>query len=167
MPIQPNLLERLLFYQLNLAPAPLLDLAGALSYQALSTAAQLDLFNALHLKPMTPAELAIHIDAHERGVSTLLKTLEAVGHVQEKNGRYINSSSTEKWLVADGPLDIAAASNAFIQLVALQYYLFADGRIYSRADIGRLLADTGFSNDRFYSLVKAPGTTLVVATKDG
>ena len=43
------------FYQLNQAPAPLLDLAGALSYQTLATAAQLDLFRVLGRGPMTPA----------------------------------------------------------------------------------------------------------------
>ena len=84
MPIQPKLLERLLFYQLKLASAPLLDLAGALSFQALSTAAKLDLFSALHLKLMTSAELAVQIDARERGTRALLRALEAVGYVEEK-----------------------------------------------------------------------------------
>lgn len=44
MPIQLNLLERFAFFTLNAAPTPLLDLAGALGYQALSTAVRLDLF---------------------------------------------------------------------------------------------------------------------------
>lgn len=60
-----------------------------------------------------------------------------------------------------------AASNAFVQLIALQYYLFADGRIYSTDEIGRLLAGTGFSAYRFHSLAKAPGTMLILPTKDG
>jgi uncharacterized protein Usg len=67
MPIQPSLLERLLFFQLKLAPAPILDLAGALAYQALSVAAELDLFRALHRRLMTPSELAAQLEIHERG----------------------------------------------------------------------------------------------------
>jgi hypothetical protein len=65
MPVQPNLLERLLFFQLNQAPAPLLDLAGALAYQALAAAAQLDLFQVLGRGPMKPAELAAQLESED------------------------------------------------------------------------------------------------------
>jgi hypothetical protein len=75
MPVQPNILERLLFYQLNLGPAPLLDLAGALSYQTLATAVELDLFQALHRGPITPGELAAQLESDERGIQTLLQAL--------------------------------------------------------------------------------------------
>ena len=348
MPVQPNLLERLLFFQLNQAPAPLLDLAGALAYQALAAAAQLDLFQVLGRGPMKPAELAAQLESEERGIRALLQALEATGYVEEKNGRYANSSATEKWLVGESIFDMAsaarywsamitemlpraadvirtgrrphnfydwieaepdlsaafqrvmvtsatltgdtiakkldlppsagrlldvggghgmfsvalcqrypklratildspvalttaremvarhglagrielvegdmwqvpwgdgydcvllfnllhhfdldtnkklldlaagalnpggqvaildqvegkvngAASNAFVRLIALQYYLFADGRVYSVGEIGRMLAESGFSSPRFHSLTKAPGTTLALAMKE-
>ncbi len=110
MPIQPSLLERLLFFQLKLAPSPILDLAGALAYQALSVAAELDLFRALHQKPMTPTDLAAHLEIHERGARTLLQALEATGYVEERNGSYNNSAGTKKWLVGDDSIDITSAA---------------------------------------------------------
>jgi ubiquinone/menaquinone biosynthesis C-methylase UbiE len=107
MPVQPNFLERLLFYQLNMAPAPLLDLAGALSYQTLATAAQLDLFRALHQKPMTVPALADRLAADERGVQALLEALAAIGYVEKKDGCYANSAATDKWLVGESFFDLA------------------------------------------------------------
>lgn len=47
MPVQPNFLERTAFYTLNQAPGVMLDMAGALSYQTLSTALELGVFDAL------------------------------------------------------------------------------------------------------------------------
>ena len=348
MPVQPNLLERLLFFQLNQAPAPLLDLAGALAYQALAAAAELDLFQALSEGPMEPTELAARLESDERGILALLQALEATGYVENKGSRYANSSATEKWLVGESVFDMAsaarywsamisemlpqaaefirtgrrpyrfydwveaepdlaaafqrmmvtnatltgdtiakkvdlpppagrlldvggghgafsiifcqrypklratildspvtlntarervvqhglagrielvegdmwqipwgegydcvllfnllhhfdldtnkkllayaagalnpggkvaileqvegrvngAASNAFVRLIALQYYLFADGRVYSAGEIGRLLTESGFSSPGFHSLTKAPGSTLAVAIKE-
>jgi cyclopropane fatty-acyl-phospholipid synthase-like methyltransferase len=60
-----------------------------------------------------------------------------------------------------------SAANAFVRLIALQYYLFVDGRVYSAAEISQMLAKTGFSAPRFHSLTKAPGTSLALATKNG
>jgi hypothetical protein len=52
MPIQPNFLERTAFFTLNAAPGPMLDLAGALAFQAVNTAVQLNLFTALQERPL-------------------------------------------------------------------------------------------------------------------
>jgi len=46
MPIQPNFLERTAF-NLNLVPGVMLDLGGALAFQALYLAAQLEVFQVL------------------------------------------------------------------------------------------------------------------------
>jgi hypothetical protein len=54
MPIQPIFLERTAFFTLNAAPAPMLDLAGALAFQAVHTAVQLNLFITLQERPFTP-----------------------------------------------------------------------------------------------------------------
>jgi hypothetical protein len=117
MPVQPNFLERLLFFQLNQAPAPLLDLAGALAYQALATAAQLDLFQVLSRGPLKPAELAAQIESDERGVEALLQALEATGYVEEKNGLYANNSATKKWLVGETVFDMASAARYWSAMI--------------------------------------------------
>lgn len=107
MPIQPNLLERTAFFSLNQAPAVMLDLAGAISYQAVSTAVRLGVFDALAERPMPAAELARALDAQPRGVEALLRALAATGYVESRDGYYANSAMTRKWLVEseafDGP----------------------------------------------------------------
>ncbi|MGD2049582.1 MAG: class I SAM-dependent methyltransferase [Chloroflexota bacterium] len=118
MPVRTNILESTLFYTFNLAPAPLLDLAGALSYQAVATAAQLNLFQKLGQGSLTPAELAQQIGADERGIAALLKALTTIGYVNQKGDRYSNSRSTAKWLLDGDDFDLSAAVtywNAILQ----------------------------------------------------
>lgn len=105
MPIQPNFLERTAFFTLNQAPAFMLDLAGALAYQAVSTAARLGIFDALAKQPMPAAELARLLQAQPRGVETLLRALAATGYVEDRDGYYANSPMTRKWLVENGTFD--------------------------------------------------------------
>jgi 2-polyprenyl-3-methyl-5-hydroxy-6-metoxy-1,4-benzoquinol methylase/DNA-binding transcriptional ArsR family regulator len=105
MPIQPNFLERTAFYALNQAPAVMLDLAGALSYQAVSAAVRLELFDALAEQPMTAAELARRLQSQPRGIEALLQALEATGYVEARDGYYANSAMTRKWLVEDDGFD--------------------------------------------------------------
>jgi cyclopropane fatty-acyl-phospholipid synthase-like methyltransferase len=57
------------------------------------------------------------------------------------------------------------ATNAIVQLVGLMYYLFADGRIFTRAELTTLLDQTGFQNIQFYPMRQAPGSSLLVAEK--
>jgi SAM-dependent methyltransferase len=109
MPIRPNLVERTAFYTLNAAPAPMLDLAGMLAYQALSTAVRLDIFNCLADRPSSPVELAAILDADDPGLQRLLQALEAIGYIEEHSGRYHNSAMTEKWFLNGTQLDMKAA----------------------------------------------------------
>ena len=81
MPVKPSFAERIAFFSLNAAPAPMLDLAGLLAYQTLSTAVHLDIFNCLDEQPATPAELALALGTQERGTGKLLQALEAIGYV--------------------------------------------------------------------------------------
>ena len=113
MPIQPNTLERIAFFNLNAAPGPMLDLAGMLAYQALSTAVRLDVFNALAEQPATSRELAARLDLHERGLDRLLEALLGTGYVTRKNGRYANSAMTQKWIVDGAGLDMISAVTSF------------------------------------------------------
>ena len=109
MPIQPNILERFAFFTLNAAPTPMLDLAGALGYQALSTAVRLHLFETLQERPLTIPELAQNLNCQERGLNHLLKALDGLGYVTAKNGRYHNTTMTEKWFTDGTMLDLNSA----------------------------------------------------------
>ncbi|MEM7113246.1 MAG: methyltransferase [Chloroflexota bacterium] len=113
MPIQPNFLERIAFFTFNAAPTPMLDLAGALAYQVVSTAVQLNIFRELHKRPFTAPELAQTLPADERGLTSLLKALEALGYVVEKNGRFSNTPMTTKWFIDSGVLDLNAATTCW------------------------------------------------------
>lgn len=57
------------------------------------------------------------------------------------------------------------ATNAIVQLVGLMYYLFADGRVFTRAELTNLLTNTGFKNIQFHPMRQAPGSSLLVAEK--
>lgn len=109
MPIQPNFLERTAFFTLNAAPAPMLDLAGALAFQAVSTAVHLDLFTTLHQRPSSAADLAQRLDCQERGLQKLLSALAGIGYVTEKDGRYHITPMTEKWFLDGTALDLVSA----------------------------------------------------------
>ena len=106
MPIQPNMLERFAFFTLNAAPTPMLDLAGALGFQALSTAVHLNLFETLQERPSTLPELTQTLNCQERGLNHLLKALNELGYVTEKNGRFHNTAMTEKWFTDGTMLDL-------------------------------------------------------------
>ncbi|MCB8948374.1 MAG: methyltransferase [Ardenticatenaceae bacterium] len=106
MPIQPNMLERFAFFTLNAAPTPMLDLAGALGFQALSTAVHLNLFETLQERPSTLPELTQTLNCQERGLNHLLKALGSLGYVMEKNGRFHNTPMTEKWFTDGTMLDL-------------------------------------------------------------
>ena len=102
MPIQPNFFERTAFFTLNQAPAVMLDLAGAILYQAFSTAVRLGIFDALAERPMTAAELAQALQAQPRGIDAVLRALAATGYLETRDGYYANSAMTRKWIVEDG-----------------------------------------------------------------
>lgn len=108
MPVQPNLFERLAFYQLNAVPSTLLDLAGLLAYQALASAHELGVFAALAGGASSAPELASRLQVQERGLATLLDALEALGYVKLQDGRYHNSKMTQKWLIEADDFDAQA-----------------------------------------------------------
>ena len=108
MPVNPNLFERLAFNTLNLVPGLMLDLAGMLAMQAVTTAVELGLFPALAARPCTVNELAQQLKVQERGLAALLPALAALNYVEEKNGRYRNSPLTTKWLIEHETFDAQA-----------------------------------------------------------
>ncbi|WP_396612157.1 SAM-dependent methyltransferase [Haloferax sp. S1W] len=103
MPVNPNFLERLLLLRLDKGPAPILDLFGAATFEAVVVALDMGLFEALASGdgPLSAAALADRLDADETAIEVLLTFLVAQGYVSEDDGRYQNTRMTTKWLLSD------------------------------------------------------------------
>jgi len=56
-------------------------------------------------------------------------------------------------------------ASAFIRLIALHYFLLADGRVYAHDDIQSWFQQTGFTMAQSHRVLKLPGTSLMVAKK--
>ena len=108
MPVTTNFLERMILLRLNQGPGPFLDLFGAMAFKAVSTALELDIFEALSGGPLTPEELGRRIKASERGTVLLLKALDAIGYVEKQDGRYANTPMTIKWMLRSSPKCISS-----------------------------------------------------------
>jgi ubiquinone/menaquinone biosynthesis C-methylase UbiE len=113
MPVRPNFLERIAFYTVKAAPAPMLDLAGALGFQTLRTAVEINLFDELNEGPATLAELGQNLGTPERGLKKLLQALASIGYVEEKDGRYHNTDLVQKWFFDSDMMDMKAAMHLF------------------------------------------------------
>jgi hypothetical protein len=87
MPIAPSFVERVLMLRLNQAPAPTLDMYGAIANRAVSAALRLGLFEALRDGNLTCAQIADKLDANERGIGLLLGALEGIGYLELRDGR--------------------------------------------------------------------------------
>lgn len=83
MPVNPNFFERLVLLRLNKGPAPILDLFGAASFESVSLALDMDLFETLaNAKSSLSAEtLADRINAHPNGIIVLCNFLVAEGYL--------------------------------------------------------------------------------------
>ena len=108
MPVKPNFLERMAFYELNAVPGSILDLAGLFAYWAVSTANELGVFKALAKQSYMSQELATQLQLQARGLTTLLEALITLGYVDVQNGYYKNSKMTQKWLIEDDAYDADA-----------------------------------------------------------
>ena len=60
---------------------------------------------------------------------------------------------------------LGSAANAIVRLVGLMFFLFANGRTFTRDELTNILNDTNFNNIRFHPLRQAPGSSLLVAQK--
>jgi len=58
-----------------------------------------------------------------------------------------------------------SASNAIVQLLALMFYLFANGRVYSADEMTGLLKETGFTQPKVTKMRQSPGSSLITAVK--
>jgi SAM-dependent methyltransferase len=118
MPLVPNVVEQLLLLRLNQGPGALLDLFGAGAFRVALSAMKLGVFNALAQGPLTGEQLAERIGINERAAITLLAALEAFGYVKQmRQGRYVNTPLTAKWLLGDSPSHLADFLTWWHQLV--------------------------------------------------
>lgn len=108
MPVNTNLLERLVLYRLHRGPAPMFDLLGAASFSAVTLARDLGLFEALARAPapLPPRPPADRIDAHPEAVATLCDFLVTEGYLAIEDDRYRLTRMTETWLTADSGTDL-------------------------------------------------------------
>lgn len=117
MPTNPNVLERLLLFRLNRGPAPLLDLFGAASFEALTLSLDMGLVDALDREELALDEIATRFDADENGIRILLDFLAAQGYVAERAGRYRNTGMTTKWLTSGSKTNLAPWLSFWNELV--------------------------------------------------
>ncbi len=89
-------------------PDPFADTFTALiSARAVTSAAMLGVFDALHEAPATAAELAERLGLDPLGTDTLLTTLSTLGYVELEGERFSNAGVSERLLVHDSPESIA------------------------------------------------------------
>lgn len=117
MPLRPNLIEQLILLKLNQGPGLVLDFLGAQAFRAVCVAVKLGVFESLNGGASTAAEVARQIEADERGTTLLLEALEAVGYVEKKDGRYLNTAMTVKWLLRQSPTNLAGGIPFFESMV--------------------------------------------------
>jgi SAM-dependent methyltransferase len=123
MPISLNFIERLLMLKLNQAPAPTIDMYGAIANRAVSVGLKLGVFESLQHRAMTSSDVARVLNVNERGLSLLLDALEALGYLESKNGFYANSPMSKKWLLCDSPSSIADLFEFFDSVIERCGYL--------------------------------------------
>jgi SAM-dependent methyltransferase len=89
-------------------PDPFVDSFTALvSARALSSAAMLGVFDALHEAPASAEELAQRLGLDALGADTLLTALSTLGYVEADGERFRNTDVSERLLVRDSPDSIA------------------------------------------------------------
>ncbi|WP_411964338.1 methyltransferase [Haloferax sp. YSMS24] len=103
MPVRPNFLERLVLYRLNRGPAPILDLFGAASFESVSLALDIGVFEALASadEPLSADTLAQRVDAHPAGLSDLCDFLATGGYLSTTADGYVLTAMTETWLLEE------------------------------------------------------------------
>ena len=123
MPIVPNFIERLILLRLNQGPGLMLDFLGAQAFRAVCVAVKLGVFETLSGGPLTVTETSRQIKADELGTTLLLEALEALGYVRKKDGHYVNTPMTAKWLLRNSPTSLAGGIPFFENLVERLGYL--------------------------------------------
>jgi SAM-dependent methyltransferase len=80
---------------------------GLVAARALTTAVLLGVFEELHERPASPAELAERLGLNALGAETLLTALRTLGYVEPDGDRLRNAPISERLLVRSSPESIA------------------------------------------------------------
>lgn len=93
-----------MFLSLNVGPAPVLDIWGAVGYRMVLAAVRLRLFDGLAGGPLSVAALAARLQTDPAATAQLLMALEALGYVRAEGPEaYANTAMTTKWMVGERP----------------------------------------------------------------
>lgn len=107
MPVATNPLEYTLFFTLNQGPGPSLEIWNALALRTTLAAIRLNVFETLATGALSSDELAQRLQCAPIGMVILLKTLEPLRYVTQRNGRYALTPMTRKWMIAASPTNLA------------------------------------------------------------
>jgi hypothetical protein len=103
-----TILERVALW-LGLVPVPVIDLLfGPLKARILMTGVRLGVFEALHDRPRTAADLASALSLDPAGLEFLLRALAHVQYLERREGRYRLSSLSRRTMVAGAPMELTA-----------------------------------------------------------
>ncbi len=92
---------------LNKGPAPMLDIAGAMTAKAVFVAIRLGVFEALEMEATSVKSLCSQLDVGERGLAQLLKTLEVTGYLTCSGDSYDLTPMSRTWLLSSSSCDIS------------------------------------------------------------
>ena len=101
MPAIPNILERAAI-RAGLLPPFFVDIVNAAALRAFGVAQRLGVFALLREGPSSAAELAARSGADPVSLARLLDLLGRTGYLRRDGQRFRNSTSVERWLLADG-----------------------------------------------------------------
>ncbi len=107
MPVFNNPLEKLVLGTLNLGPAPMYDILGGFTFYAVSSAVELNLFEALDNRRMPLPELAQAVNCDARGLGTLLELLETLGYLDMNKRGYALTPMSRKWMMGSSAVNFA------------------------------------------------------------
>lgn len=116
MPIRPGFVEGIAFHRLGLAPLPLLDVFGAFSFHVLVAGLRLGLFDSC-VEPCDLRRLATDLNVNADSLAALLKALEAIGYSEERPDGWVNTSATNRWLVASDGSGVSAGVEYWARLL--------------------------------------------------
>ena len=133
MPIVPNFMERLVFFRLNQAPGPALDLVGAGAFRAVATALKLGVFDALSEQPRAVTDIASNLQLDQRALTVLLDFLTATRYLKKTDEGYACSAMSTKWLSRKSPTSFASFFDFFQNFV----YPFWDTHIEESLRMGK------------------------------
>ena len=107
MPLRLAPLEYMLS-RFNILPTPLFDtpLAAGIA-KVLVTACELGVFDMLSKKPLPLDALAETLACYPQRLQVLLQILVSAGYLRQRNGKYANTRTTQRWLTSGSAVNIA------------------------------------------------------------